>query len=160
MFTRKKVVGKRQMELIDEAKEILINQLDLTSTHPHFNIEELQIDRRTFINRSLPFVFLNTKNEMPQSYFEKVQEFRNQFFKSFLALDGIRYRVPNTARHSYASRLLTVGVSTDWLAIQMGHTSTKMIEKYYRKWIVENRPDMASHVSKLLDYEQLNYVFY
>ena len=65
MFTRKKVVGKRQMELIDEAKEILINQLDLTSTHPHFNIEELQIDRRTFINRSLPFVFLNTKNEMP-----------------------------------------------------------------------------------------------
>jgi integrase len=133
MFTRKKEVGKRQIELIDEAKEILINQLDLTSTHPHFNVQELQIDRRTFIKRSLQFVFLNTKNEMTWSYFEKVQEFRNKFFKGFLALARIRYRVPNTVRHTYTSRLLTVGISTDSLAIQMGHTSTKMIEKYYRK---------------------------
>ena len=147
----KEKARKRQIELIDEAKEILLDQLDLTSTHPHFDVEELQIDRRTFIKRSLQFVFLNTKDKKTWSYFEKDQEFRNQFFKGFLAKVGIRYRGPNTARHTYASRLLTVGVPTEWLALQMGHTTTKMIEKHYGRWIRENRPDMASHVSKLLN---------
>ena len=112
----KEKARKRQIELIDEAKEILLDQLDLTSTHPHFDVEELQIDRRTFIKRSLQFVFLNTKDKKTWSYFEKDQEFRNQFFKGFLAKVGIRYRGPNTARHTYASRLLTVGVPTEWLA--------------------------------------------
>lgn len=142
---------KRRVELIYEAKKILNEQLSLTSNHRYFEIEELQIDKRTFIRRSLRFVFLNTAKEKEWSYFTKDQEYRNDFFRVFLQQTDVRYRGPNIARHTYASMLLTAGVSKEWIAKQLGHASTKMIEKHYGKWINENMPNMAAYVSKLLN---------
>lgn len=51
---------------------------------------------------------------------------------------------PNNCRHTYASQMLSTGVvPLDWIADQMGHTSTAMIWKHYGKWINEDGPDMV-----------------
>lgn len=66
---------------------------------------------------------------------------------------GIRYRGPNNCRHTYASQMLSTGVvPLDWIADQMGHTSTAMIWRHYGKWINQDGPDMIGlleHALKL-----------
>ncbi|MFT5780659.1 MAG: hypothetical protein ACI9EB_000012 [Pseudomonas sp.] len=59
----------------------------------------------------------------------------------------------NNCRHTYASQLLSSGaVPLDWIADQMGHTSTAMIWRHYGKWINQDGPDMIAlleHALKL-----------
>jgi integrase len=75
------------------------------------------------------------------------------FWRPHLAAVGVRYRGPNNCRHTYASQLLSTGaVPLDWIADQMGHTSTAMIWRHYGKWINQDGPDMIGlleHALKL-----------
>ena len=84
------------------------------------------------------------------SPFDNDQQYRDRFFKNHIRKVGVRYRGPNHARHTYESQLLTAGVPKEWIALQMGHTSTKMIDQHYGKWITEETPRMAAFVSTLL----------
>jgi integrase len=52
----------------------------------------------------------------------------------------VRYRGPNTARHTFISQLLTAGIAKEWLIRQVGHTSTRMIDEHYDKWISQMQP--------------------
>lgn len=63
-----------------------------------------------------------------------------RFFEIHCKLANVRYRGPNQARHTYASQLLTKGAPKEWIAGQMGHTTTKMIDDHYGKWIVDDAP--------------------
>ncbi len=70
-----------------------------------------------------------------------VDEFREIFFRPYCERVEVRYRGPSQFRHTYASQMLTAGVSVERIARKMGLTSTAMIYKHYGKWIVEDAPD-------------------
>lgn len=84
--------------------------------------------------------------------FENDYRYRDRFFKAYLKKAKVRYRGQNHARHTYISQLLTAGVPKEWIAGQAGHTSTKMIDEHYGKWISEETPKMAEFVSGLLGF--------
>ena len=66
---------------------------------------------------------------------------------------GVRYRSIGNTRHTYASQLLSTGsISKEWITKQMGHTSTKMIDQHYAKWISEDAPPMAKMANKALGF--------
>ncbi len=93
-------------------------------------------------------MFLNTTTGEPH-----VNDFsiRDRFFKTHLEYAGVRYRGPGQCRHTYASQLLSSGVvSIDWIAEQMGHTSSNMIRKHYGTWINEDGPDVISMLEHAL----------
>jgi integrase len=78
---------------------------------------------------------------------------RDRFWKHHLIKAGVRYRGPNHARHTFASQLLSTGmISKDWIAQQMGHTSTKMLDDHYAKWIPEDAPPMANMINKIMGF--------
>jgi integrase len=79
-------------------------------------------------------------------------QYRDRFFSTICKQAGVRYRPPNNARHTYTSQLLTKGVPKEWLATQLGHTTTKMIEDHYGKWMSEETPNMAAMVSQMLGF--------
>jgi len=43
-------------------------------------------------------------------------------------------------------------ISKDWIAQQMGHASTKMLDDHYAKWIPEDAPPMADMVIKIMSF--------
>lgn len=53
---------------------------------------------------------------------------------------GIRHRNQYQARHTFASQMLTEGNDPWWLARQLGHKGTEMINRVYGKWIPDNGP--------------------
>ena len=73
------------------------------------------------------------------------------FWKPHLHAVGVRYRGPNNCRHTYVSQLLSTGAApVDWIAEQMGHTSTAMIWRHYGKWIHLDGADMISILEQAL----------
>lgn len=143
---------ERIVELLDPAIAVLKRQKELSFMLKPTNIEVLQRDNKKLRKESLRMVFVK-KNFQPAggvSPFANDQQYRDRFFKNHIRKVGVRYRGPNHARHTYASQLLTAGVPKEWIALQMGHTSTKMIDQHYGKWITEETPRMAAFVSTLL----------
>lgn len=76
--------------------------------------------------------------------YASVDEYREDFFEPFCATAGVAYRGPSQFRHTYASQLLSAGVNIEWIAKQMGHTSTAMIRRHYGKWLVEDAADFKT----------------
>ncbi len=56
-------------------------------------------------------------------------------FQNYLIASGVRHRGVGQLRHTFASQCLTAGINKEWLAQQMGHSDTKMIDRHYGKWI-------------------------
>jgi integrase len=104
-------------------------------------------DNRTIKPRALSFVFLAPRGEP----FRDADQYRNQFWAGHLKTAGVRYRGPNQCRHTFASQLLTSGgVNVEWVAEQMGHTSTAMIWRHYGKWIKDDERDQVERLNFLL----------
>lgn len=47
----------------------------------------------------------------------------------------VRYRNVYQTRHTFASTLLSAGVNPLYVAKQMGHRDTEMINRYYGRWL-------------------------
>lgn len=47
----------------------------------------------------------------------------------------VRYRNPYQTRHTYASTLLSAGANPLYVAKQMGHRDTEMINRHYGRWL-------------------------
>lgn len=47
----------------------------------------------------------------------------------------MRYRNPYQTRHTYASTLLSAGANPLYVAKQMGHRDTEMINRHYGRWL-------------------------
>ncbi|KZN45972.1 site-specific integrase [Pseudoalteromonas luteoviolacea] len=141
----------RTVHLLEPAIEILRSQMALSAMLKPHTINVMQQDNKTVKTESLRFVFVNSlsneelKGEAP---------YRDRFFKTHLKKCKIRYRGPSQARHTFASQLLTAGVNERWIANQLGHTSTKMLEQHYGKWMHNEVPDMSKRVSEQLGFSQ------
>jgi len=138
----------RTISLLEPAIKILKKQMKHSYFKAEKKVDVLQLDNKTIKKEKLRMIFLNTNTE---AAFPCIGSFTDRFFKKHLKAAGVRYRAFGQARHTFASQLLTAGVNQHWLAQQMGHTSVKMIEKHYGRWMKEEVPYMASHVSSLLE---------
>ncbi|KZK70365.1 integrase [Shewanella baltica] len=137
----------RVIELIDPAKEWLIEQMQHTMMLPTIELEVKQRDNITTKNENIRFVFLNGKSGLPW-YDHSVR----RWFTGILERTKLRHRGPNQCRHTFASQLLSNYVPLEWVARQLGHSDTTMIKKHYGKWIPKDSQKMANRVSEMLGF--------
>lgn len=76
------------------------------------------------------FVFTNSKRK-PLNY----QVVSRSVWYPTLAKAKLRPRNPYQTRHSYATLLLASGESPEWIANQMGHTTTTMLFRVYSRYV-------------------------
>lgn len=140
----------RTVDLIEPAIRVLKAQMQHSMMRKGKVVSILQKDNKSFKDECLRFVFLNSNTYAP---YPCVGSYRDGFFKDHVKKSKVRYRPPSQARHTFASQLLTAGVNERWIAQQMGHTSLKMIEDHYGKWMKEEVPEMAKKVTNLLGFD-------
>ena len=77
-----------------------------------------------------PFVFCK-KNGKPFNY----QTISRVIWEPMLQRLKLKYRNPYQTRHTYATLLLAAGESPEWIAQQMGHTTTTMLFRVYSRYV-------------------------
>jgi len=152
--TPKTTRAERMVELLAPAIEAIKEQQQYSYMMPPIEIDVTQPDIKTVKKVLWRPVFLNSNLHKPHASDITI---RDRFWVTHLKKAKIRYRSPKNTRHTYASQLLSTGaISKDWIAKQMGHTSTKMIDKHYAKWIPEDAPPMAKIANAALGFSQEN----
>lgn len=140
----------REVRLLRPALEALRAQAIFTSKADPVEVGVTDRDNKTVKRRKVRFVFHCTTTGAAHSSSDMLLK---GFWKPHLEKAEVRYRGPNNCRHTYASHLLSTGAAPlDWIAEQMGHTSTAMIQRHYGKWINQDGPDMIGlleHALKL-----------
>ncbi len=131
----------RTIELNELAITVLKEQVKLTGSKRVRTISVLQADSKTWIKEKIRFVFYNNKTYQP---FLNAKQFSKTFFTPFLKKAEVQHRGVGQLRHTFASQNLTAGISKEWLAGQMGHTGTHMIDKHYGRWMRADAPDYAN----------------
>ena len=76
------------------------------------------------------FVFCSTNGEALSRH-----NLANRIWKPSLAALGLRHRPPYQTRHTAATLWLAAGEAPEWIAKQMGHTSTKMLFTVYSRYV-------------------------
>ena len=66
---------------------------------------------------------------------------RQRMWKRILKKAKVRYRYPYQMRHTYASMMLMVGESPQWVASQMGHTDWTFTARTYSRFIPDDAPE-------------------
>jgi len=143
--------GRRTVELITPAIDILKRQKEITYMLPAITINVMQTDNKTIKKEKWRPVFINTNTGKP---IPSDNYLRQWFFSYHLKKAKVRYRGPKHCRDTYASQMLTLGMPKEWIARQMGHASVRTLETRYAKWIKEDQLPLASMASKLLGYEK------
>lgn len=137
----------RCIDLIDEAYEIIRQLVQTQKEFKSSKVAILQPNNRLSDVHELQFIFTSSKSNKIWSGSES---FNKEFVKPHCESAGVRYRGIGQARHTYGSQLITAGINLNWIAKQMGHTSIKMLEKHYGRWMESEVPNMASQVSNKL----------
>lgn len=146
----------REVELLKPAIDALKKQKQYSYNLNIIEIDVTQADNKTIRKEQWHPVWRNSNTGKPHASDGTV---RDRFWSNHLRKAGVRYRGPNHARHTFASQLLSTGIiSKDWIAKQMGHTSTKMLDEHYAKWISEDAPPMAMLVNKIFRFVEDNEV--
>ncbi|MFC1503534.1 site-specific integrase [Pseudomonadota bacterium] len=134
----------RTIEMNAHVYGLLKEQYKLTGHLKPRRIQVLQSDNKTVKTEYMRFAFVHSKTNQP---FIDSRQFAKGFFTPFLKELGIRHRDPNQMRHSFASHALTAGINKEWIAKQLGHEDTTMIERHYAKWMMEDAPDCSGEFS-------------
>lgn len=85
-------------------------------------------------------VFLNPRRGKPWNNDQSIRNAWNRILRRA----GVRYRNPYQTRHTYASMMLSAGEPTLWIAHQMGHTNTSMLERTYARWMPQADPNAGA----------------
>nr|WP_244325793.1 site-specific integrase [Shewanella aestuarii] len=149
--TPKTAGSVRKVELCEPAIALLTQQHSITGHKKAVNIAVLQADNKTKKIERLSPVFYNSKTNKP---FLHAKQFNKTFFTPLLKIAGVAHRGAGQLRHTFASQALTAGISKEWIAKQLGHTSTAMIDIHYGRWMSQDAPDHIAAVA-----EQFSSVF-
>ncbi|WP_199453171.1 tyrosine-type recombinase/integrase [Marinobacter sp. bablab_jr008] len=154
--TRAKVQGKLKAPKNKKSKRVLrmnrssfqlLGRLrDLNQSQKAKSYTMTREDNKTEFRIKLRMLFLNSSTGSPisnESYYAKY------FFKPLLKRAGVRYRGPNTARHTFASQMLTQGLPLAWIAAQLGHETTTMLFRNYGKYIENDAPDYSAQLEQV-----------
>jgi integrase len=148
VFASTKTDGSdRCIDLLDDAFEIISKLIQRTEHLKTFKVKVLQANNRLVDEKNLQFIFTSSKSK---NYWSDSSTFNKMFVKPHCKASGVRYRGIGQARHTYGSQLVTAGVNLNWIAKQMGHSTIKMLEKHYGRWMESEVPDMAAQVSRKL----------
>lgn len=138
----------RKVQLLAPALRALQRQAPLTRNLKPVPIEVIDRDNRTRKAQKVRFVFHNTASG---EAFSTSDTLRNGWWNGHLKKAGVRQRGPNQCRHTFASQMLSSGIATpEWIADQMGHTSTAMFFRHYAKWISTDGPDVVGLLNQAL----------
>lgn len=138
----------RKVQLLAPALRALERQAKLTKDLKAVPIEVVDRDNRTRKAQQVRFVFHNSASG---EAFSTSDTLRNGWWNGHLKKAGIRQRGPNQCRHTFASQMLSSGIATpEWIADQMGHTSTAMVFRHYAKWISKDGPDIVGLLNQAL----------
>lgn len=91
--------------------------------------EALKTQRDVTGKRS-PYVFANG-NGGPLTN----RNMSNRVWYPMLRSLGLKLRTPYQTRHTFATLMLAAGESPEWIAFQMGHSSTEMLFKVYSRYV-------------------------
>ena len=138
----------REVRLLKPALDAILAQLRFTGKGSPVEVSVTVRDNKTERKQKVHFVFHCTTTNAAHTSSDMLLK---GFWRPHLAAAGVRYRGPNNCRHTYASQLLSTGaVPLDWIADQMGHTSTAMIQRHYGTWINQDGPDMIGMLEHAL----------
>lgn len=76
--------------------------------------------------------------------------FTSRVWKPTLKLLNLRYRRPYQTRHTSATLWLAAGESPEWIARQMGHTTTEMLFRVYFRFVPNLTRQDGTAMEKLL----------
>lgn len=137
----------RVIELIDPALKYLKAQMAITADLPAVEIEVKQRDNVTVKKEQVRFLFRNGVSGEPW-HASSV----HRWFSGILKRAKVRHRGPNQCRHTFASQALSNYVPKEWVARQLGHMTTVMIDKHYGRWIPQDSRSMAGMVSQMMGF--------
>ncbi|MEZ9008125.1 MULTISPECIES: tyrosine-type recombinase/integrase [unclassified Vibrio] len=154
--------GNRVIEINDILYPILERQLDIAKQFDAVDIKKTGRNGKQITHETERYLFIDT---IRGCHFKDVKEFSQRYWYKFLTKanelhiertnEGIQSRGVSQLRHTFASQALTAGVNKNWLAGQMGHTDTGMIDKVYARWMTEDASDQTQkinqHFSKLVE---------
>lgn len=146
--TPKTPSSNRVVEIDEHAIAILQRQYKLTGHLKAKRITILQADNKSKQTQYVQHVFMNTQTGQP---FIDSKQYAKSFFTPFLKQLDIKHRGTNQARHTFASHCLTSGVSKEWVARQLGHNGTAMVDKHYARWIAEDAPHYSKQFSDAMN---------
>lgn len=121
----KTAAGARTINLLDRAQSALERQKRLT----------------WFRGKN---VFCRVNSLQPFSSYEQIR----QRWTTILERAGVRYRPFNQCRHTYASHMLSSGLNPLYVAAQMGHRGTAMLD-VYAKWVNEWKEESGEYGNKI-----------
>jgi integrase len=75
---------------------------------------------------------------------------RDRIWKPALKAIGLPYRRPYETRHTAATLWLAAGESPEWIAQQMGHSTTKMLFQIYSRYVPNLTRQDGSAFEKLI----------
>ncbi|MFT5717179.1 MAG: integrase [Oleiphilaceae bacterium] len=130
----------RTVEMNQHALALLKKHYEVTGSLRPRVIRVLQNDNKTLDKQRVQHVFINSETNKP---FIDSKQYSKTFFTPLLAKASVRHRGPNQLRHTFASQCLTAGISKEWIARQLGHNSTNMVDKHYARWLQSDAPDNA-----------------
>lgn len=131
--------------------------IDINKSHVLGNEQTPKTENSVRLVDMLPVVFEALQNQRKLTFFidgEKGNVFRfrkskksfmdhrslsRYVWKPIISKAEIRYRNQYQARHTFASQMLTEGEDVWWIAQQLGHKGTDMINRTYGKWIRNNK---------------------
>ena len=145
--TTKTKESTRKVELNEFAMEVLRRQWALTGQHEAVKISVLQDDNKSYVEEHVHIVFFNSQTNQP---FLHAALFNNAFFRAFLEKAEVAHRGVGQLRHTFASQNLTAGIAKDWIAMQMGHADTSMIDDHYGQWIPADSPNYSQAAAEHL----------
>ncbi|MFA0439486.1 tyrosine-type recombinase/integrase [Vibrio sp. 10N.222.51.C12] len=153
--------GNRVIEINDILYPILERQLDIARQYDAVDIKKKGRNGKKVTLEKEQYLFIDTIREC---HYKDAKDFSQRYWYKFLTKanelhiertnEGIQSRGVSQLRHTFASQALTAGVNKNWLAGQMGHTDTGMIDKVYARWMTEDASDQTQkinqHFSKLV----------
>lgn len=139
---------KRQIEVLPIVTEALRQHIHLIANQPSQRVIVLERDNKTEKTYTLTWLWKHPNSIMHLNYTQLERRWRTHLSNCL-----VDYRPPNNCRHTYASQILSSGaVTAEWLANQLGHTSTDMIHKHYGKFIPKDAKHIMSRLEQALNF--------
>ncbi|MEN2751227.1 site-specific integrase [Psychrobacter sp. FBL11] len=99
-------------------------------------------DQKSITYGKSEFVFCNSQGN-PLEY----RDVNRRIWKPTLALLGLKHRRAYQTRHTAATLWLAAGENPEWIARQMGHSSTEMLFRVYSRYV----PDITRQDGSAMD---------
>ncbi len=124
----------RSIHLLQPAIEALKAQRRLTYMTPTKDISVEAKGSNTEYQESVRFVFVPEQSNGAESLTYKTTTY-NRLWTRALKRAGIRHRCSYQSRHTYACWLISKDANLSFIAEQMGHTGTAMLERVYGRFM-------------------------